>query len=426
MRIRALVPVLILLTLAIGCHSGSCPFASKKECAPTTACCPAKTSSKTFDGASPLKWSERMADSEMARRGDRLAWSEGGPGRWDYTAGLFTLSLLKLNEVKPDAQYVEFTKKAIGTFIEPDGAIHGYKLEDYNIDNIAPGKTVIALWLLTKEDKYQKCAALLRSQLDGHPRTSEGGFWHKKRYTNQMWLDGLFMGAPFYAEYTRVFNGPAADYDDVVKQFKLINEHLHDTNSGLYYHGWDEKKLLSWANPVTGTSSNFWGRGLGWYAMACVDVLDFLPADHPGRQVIIDQIKQVADGVVKWQDPASGLWWQVLDQGDRQGNYLEATASAMFVYSLAKAINLGYLPREKYETAVLKGYQGILDKLIRTDDKGAINLTQCCSVAGLGSYNKPRDGSFNYYISEPIVENDLKGVGPFILAGIELQKLTGK
>ena len=238
---------------------------------------------------------------------------------------------------------MEFTKDAIGSFIRDDGSIQGYKLEDYNIDNIAPGKTVLALYEITGEERYKNCADLLRKQLVTHPRTSQGGFWHKQRYPWQMWLDGLFMGAPFYAEYTADFNGPAADFDDVVKQFRLIDEHLYDAKSGLYWHGWDEKREQDWADKTTGRSANFWGRAVGWWIMAQVDALDFLPKDHPGRQEIIALIKKTSDGIVKHQDPASGLWWQVLDQGGREGNYLEATASAMFVYSMAKAVNHGYL-----------------------------------------------------------------------------------
>jgi len=368
----------------------------------------------------PLEWSVAMADSEINRRSDKLAWRPGRNVKWDYTAGLFTLSLLKLNEELATPGYVEFSKDAIGSFISPEGDIQGYKLADYNIDNVAPGKTVIALYQLTKEERYRKCADLLRKQLETHPRTSQGGFWHKQRYPSQMWLDGLFMGAPFYAEYVKVFNGSATDYDDVVKQFRLINEHLYDGRTGLYYHGWDESKKQEWASPTTGTSSNFWGRGLGWYAMACVDVLDFLPKDHPGRREIMAQLKQIATGIVKWQDAPSGLWWQVLDQGEREGNYLEATASAMFVYALAKGMNEGYLSREEFGPVADRGFGGIVQRLIKRDDHGDIYLTQCCSVAGLG-YG--RDGSYAYYLREPIVENDLKGVGPFILAGIELQKL---
>jgi len=374
---------------------------------------------KEFNGATPLQWSVRMADSETARKGDRLAWRPGRKVKWDYTAGLFTLSLLKLNQEVRTPAYVEFSKDAIGSFITDDGQIHEYRQEDYNIDNVAPGRTVIAFYELTKEERYKKCADLLRYQLDNHPRTSQGGFWHKKRYPWQMWLDGLFMGTPFYAEYTTVFHGPAGDLDDVVNQFKLIDEHLYDAKTGLYYHGWDEKRVQDWANPATGTSSNFWGRGLGWFAMAQVDALDFLPKDYEGRDTIVALVQKTADGILRWQDKDTGLWWQVLNKGGEKGNYLEATASSMFVYSMAKAVNQGYLSRDCVP-AILKGYNGIIEHLIRTDGGGEILLTKCCSVAGLG-YG--RDGSYEYYLREPVVDNDLKGVGPFILAGIELQKL---
>lgn len=371
-----------------------------------------------FDGATPLQWSVRLADSEIARRDDKLAWRAGGKAKWDYTAGLFTLSLLKLNRAVPTPGYVTFTTNAIGSFITDDGDIRGYKPGEYQLDAVNPGKTVLALWQLTREPRYRKCAATLRLQLTTQPRTREGGFWHKERYPEQMWLDGLYMAAPFYAEYARQFNEPAG-FDDAVKQFQLADAHLYDARTGLYYHGWDEKHVQEWANPVTGTSSNFWGRGLGWFAMAQVDVLDYLPKNHPGRAVILAMLQKTARGMVRWQDPASGLWWQVLDQGGRPGNYLEATASSMFVYSLAKAVNRGYLPRT-YVPAIVKGYAGLIREFVRDDGNGQISLTHCCAVAGLG-YG--RDGSYAYYLREPVVDNDLKGVGPFILAGLELQQL---
>ncbi len=375
---------------------------------------------REFGGATPLEWSARMADSEIARRGDSLAWKEGGRAKWDYTTGLFTLSLLKLDEQVPDPRYVAFVEQTIGSFITPDGNIRGYKLEDYNLDNLNPGKTVLALYQRTGDERYRKAAALLRRQLQTHPRTREGGFWHKQRYPHQMWLDGLYMGAPFYAEYGKLFGEPSA-FDDVANQIRLAARHTYDPKTGLFYHGWDESRQQDWANKTTGTSPNFWGRAVGWYAMALVDTLDFIPQDHPSRREIIATLKTVCDGIVRWQDPASGLWWQVLDQGGRAGNYLEATASAMFVYTMAKGVNRGYLARDAYQPAILKGYAGIIHKLIETDGE-RISLAQCCSVAGLG-YG--RDGSYEYYVREPIVKNDLKGVGPFILAGIELQRLLG-
>ena len=266
---------------------------------------------------------------------------------------------------------------------------------------------------------------LLRSQFAEQPRTSEGGFWHKQRYPNQMWLDGLFMGAPFYAQYGKVFAEGEA-FDDVANQILLMDKHTYDPKTGLYYHGWDEKRQQSWANKETGISPSFWGRAEGWYAMAIVDCLDYIPPTQKDVETINEILRRVADGIVRWQDPQTGLWWQVLDQGGREGNYREATASCMFVYALAKGINRGYLSREKYLPAVKKGYAGIVRDLLRTGEDGRLNLVQCCSVAGLGftsSKGRPRDGTFEYYISEPIVDNDLKGIPAFILAGIEVQQL---
>ena len=227
---------------------------------------------------------------------------------------------------------------------------------------------MLALWQITQDERYHNAATLLRKQLDTQPRTGDGGFWHKQRYPHQMWLDGLYMAEPFYAEYAKLFNEPV-DFDDVAKQIRLADEHTYDAETGLFYHGWDESKSQPWANTITGTSSNFWGRAMGWYAMAMVDVLDYFPTNHPARPQIIATFQKLCAGVVKYQDPQTGLWWQVVDQGDRKGNYLEATASSMFVYAMAKGINHGYLPRS-YEPATLKGYRGIIEHLIRDDGNG--------------------------------------------------------
>jgi len=319
---------------------------------------------------------------------------------------------------------LKFAEDAVGSLIAPDGSIQGYKAEEYQLDALNPGKTALALWQLTHEERYKKAAMLLRQQLDTQPRTPDGGFWHKQRYTQQMWLDGIYMGSPFYAECGGLFDEPG-DFDDVAKQIRLIDEHTYDSKSGLNYHGWDAMKAQPWVNLETGCSSNFWGRAEGWYAMALVDVLDYFPTNHPVRPQIIATLQKLAAGVLKYQDAKTGLWWQVMDAGDRKGNYQEATASAMFVYALAKGVNHGYLSRDMVP-AIEKGYAGILKNLIRDDGGEKWSLTKCCSVAGLGgspSNGKMRDGSFEYYVGEPVVDNDLKGVGPFILAGIEMQQL---
>jgi unsaturated rhamnogalacturonyl hydrolase len=373
-----------------------------------------------FSGASALQWSQRLADSEMARRGDSLAWKPDGRARWDYATGLFTFALLQLNERVNDPCYPGFAGDTMGSFITPDGKINGYKPQDESLDNIAPGRTALALWQITRDERYRQATGRLREQLETQPRTRDGGFWHKQRYPDQMWLDGLYMAEPFYAGYAALFGQPDS-FNDVAEQIRLADKHTYDPKTGLFYHGWDESKSQPWANPITGTSSNFWGRAMGWYAMALVDVLDYFPTNHPARPEIIATFQKCCAGVVKYQDPKTGLWWQVIDQGDRKGNYLEATASSMFVYAMAKGINHGYLPR-KYEPAVVKGYRGIIENLVKSNGNGRWSLTRCCSVAGLG-YG--RDGSFAYYVNEPVVDNDLKGVGPFILAGIEVQQLTG-
>jgi len=379
----------------------------------------------TFSGATPLDWSRRLADSEIARKGDSLTWKPGGKAKWDYAAGLFTLSLLQLSDATQNESYRKFAVAATGSLIGPEGAIQGYQRDEYQLDAVNPGKTVLALWRITGDGRYRQAAAILRQQLLTQPRTPDGGFWHKQRYTNQMWLDGIYMAAPFLAEYGKRFGEPAA-FDEVAHQLRLIDQHTCDPGSGLNYHGWDATKSQPWANPVTGCSSNFWGRAEGWYAMALVDVLDFFPTNHPEREKIVATFRKTATGIIKWQDPATGLWWQVMDQGSRPGNYQEATASAMFVYALAKGVNRGYLPRE-YVPAIEKGYAGIVKSLLQAEAGQGWSLTQCCSVAGLGgspSNGRMRDGSFSYYVGEPVVKNDLKGVGPFILAGIELEMLS--
>ena len=367
----------------------------------------------------PIEWSKRMADSQITRFGEETHYKEGR--KWDYALHVTLLGMLELSAHTGDPKYAGFVEKSTGTWIGPDGAISGYKIEDYNIDNIAPGRTLLALHKQTGDERYKKAADILRSQFEKHPRTSDGGFWHKKRYTSQMWLDGLYMGQPFLAKYNQMSGGGNDVWDDIAKQFRLIDKHLYDPKTSLYYHGWDEAKVQNWANKETGRSANFWGRAVGWWVMAQVETLEYFPKDHPARAELLAILKKTADGIVRFQDPATGLWWQVLDQGNRKGNYLEGTASAMFVYSLAKAVNDGTLPREFLKTA-RTGYEGIIRDLIRVGGAGDVNLTQCCQVAGLGQPEK-RDGTYEYYISEPIVENDLKGVGPFIQIGIEFEQL---
>ncbi|GIK99759.1 MAG: hypothetical protein BroJett029_39680 [Alphaproteobacteria bacterium] len=385
----------------------------------------APTLPPTFNGASPLEWSTRLAQSEMTRRGGTL-FKDGAPrARWDYTTGLFAHALLQTSARTGDAAMADYAARLVTTFIDAEGRIATYRQEEYNIDMVTPGRALLQVYERNPRPEWKVALAHLRRQLTDQPRTSEGGFWHKLRYPYQMWLDGLYMGSPFLAHYARVFNEPAA-FDEVARQLLLMDRHGYDPKTGLYFHAWDEKRAQSWADPTTGLSPHFWGRAVGWYAMALVDCLDELPPTHPDVEAINAVLHRLADGLVRWQDPASGLWWQVLDQGNREGNYLESSASSMFVYALAKGINRGYLARSQYLAAVSLGYAGLVRDCLRTDADGAISLTRVCEVAGLGYTNsagRARDGSFAYYVSEPVVENDLKGVGPCILAGLEVEQL---
>jgi unsaturated rhamnogalacturonyl hydrolase len=416
-KLLSLASVLLLTA----CATASNPVQEKPAAAPATA-------ATKFDGATPLEWSRRLADSEMKRLGNSLEAGGSNPrARWDYTPGVLALGLVRLGEETGARDYVDYGTRIVASHVKSDGTIVGYKESDYNIDNIPPGKVLLAaLARGEKNAAWTKTAQILRDQMRTHPRTSEGGFWHKKRYPHQMWLDGLYMASPFLAQYAGLFGEPAL-FDDVANQILLMDRHSYDPATGLFWHAWDESQSQSWADPKTGFSPNFWSRAIGWYGMAMVDTLDFFPVDRPQIDEIVNVLKRLADGVVKWQDPKSGVWWQLTALGDQQDNYLEASGSAMFVYTLAKGVNKGYLPREKYLPAILKGYEGLLKTFVKTNPDGTIRLTRICQGAGLGytmsDGRTPRDGSVKYYVSEPIVDNDAKGTGPFILAGLEVEKL---
>jgi unsaturated rhamnogalacturonyl hydrolase len=363
-----------------------------------------------------------MALSEMYR--NPQAWMiDAKAPKWNYTQGLVLMAIQRVGETTKNDRYFRYVKSYADTMINADGDILTYQLDNFNIDHINPGKILFSLNEKTGEERYLKALQQLRRQLSWQPRTTAGGFWHKLRYPWQMWLDGLYMGAPFYAEYAVRFHEPE-DFYDIARQFILMEEKARDPQTGLLYHGWDESRVQKWSDPETGLSPHFWGRAMGWYAMALVDVLDFMPADHPDRDELLAILDRLAAAVAKVQDKDSGLWYQVLDRAGAKGNYLEATASCMFVYSLAKAVNKSYL-NEQYMAVAEKAYRGVLDRLIEVEENGAVNLLQCCAVAGLGG-SPYRDGSYEYYVGEPVIRNDPKGTGPFILASLEMEKRSGR
>lgn len=368
--------------------------------------------------SSDKKWSARMALTLMKNHPKAYQIDGKTEPKWDYVHGLVLTGFRELYKKTNDQKYYDYVKGYADATIDKDGKIPSYKFENYNIDMIEAGNILFDLYDKTKDSRYLTAMQTLRSQLETHPRTSEGGFWHKKVYPNQMWLDGLFMGSPFYAHYTSKFEN-GKNLDDVALQFETIQKHLVDPKTGLLYHGWDESKKMDWANKTTGTSPNFWSRSLGWYVMALVDALDYFPKDHPKRAELIGYLNSTSAAIAKFQDP-SGLWYQVTDKGNVGGNYLEASGSAMFVYAFAKGVNKGYLPKQ-YKNLAEKGFDGMVKNLVKISPEGDVIITQACAVAGLGG-NPYRDGSFDYYVNERKQDNDPKATGPFILGALELNK----
>lgn len=363
-------------------------------------------------------YAEKMANTVMTIWKDSMT-SGNRPAKWTYDQGVILKGIEGLWKQTGDANYFDYMQKSMDVFVNDEGDIRTYKFEDYNLDNILCGRILLTLYKVTGKQKYYKAASTLRKQLTQQPRTNEGGFWHKKIYQNQMWLDGLYMAEPFYAEWAATFHEDS-DFNDIARQFILMEKHARDPKTGLLYHGYDESRQQAWADKTTGLSANFWARAMGWYGMALVDALPYFPKDHPQRKELLGILERYAVAVSKVQDPKTGLWWDVLNFPNRKGNYPEASASCMFVYTLLKGIRLGYLP-DSYLAAAKKAYSGIIKKFV-TNVNGQTNLEGTVSVSGLGG--KPyRDGSYEYYIKEKVVTNDAKGIGAFLLASDEMELL---
>jgi unsaturated rhamnogalacturonyl hydrolase len=363
--------------------------------------------------------SEQMAATVMDIWADSLQMEPGRPVKWSYDQGVILEGIDAIWKRTGNGKYFDYMKKSMDLFVTDQGEVQRYKQKEYNIDHIKNARTILTLYKVTGQQKYFKAATLFWEQLQTHPRTKEGGFWHKKIYPNQMWLDGLYMGQPFYAEYAALTKNDAA-FDDIANQFIYMENHARDAKTGLLYHGWDESKVQKWANPKTGTSPNFWGRAMGWYGMGLVDVLDNFPEDHPKRKDLLAILKRFTAAVGKYQDAKSGLWYDVMDLPKGRGNYFESSAANMFVYAIAKGVRKGYLPASDLKIAQ-KGYAGIKKEFIEKGAKpGQVNLKGTVTVSGLGG-NPYRDGSYEYYISEKVITNDPKGVGAFLLAASEME-----
>lgn len=348
---------------------------------------------------------------------------QGLKSDWNYIDGCMIKAVLEMYSITKDKKYFDFADAFIDFRVKEDGTIDGYNPEKYNIDDVNAGKTLFELYDLTGKEKYRKAIDNIYEQVKHQPRTKEGNFWHKKIYPNQIWLDGLYMGQPFYMEYETKFNNKK-NYDDIFNQFFNVYELLRDKNTGLYYHGYDSSREIFWCDKQTGVSKNFWLRALGWYSMALLDTLD--KCDKTGCEEKFAKLqsifKELMDSMLKFQDE-SGMWYQVVDKGTMPDNYLETSGSSIMAYALLKGVRLGFLSAE-YAEYGKKAIDGICSKYLKVKEDGSIGLGGICLVAGLGpADNTRRDGTYEYYMSEPVVEDDAKGVGPFLLAYTELLRI---
>ena len=347
-------------------------------------------------------------------------WPEGKvatvkhPGEWGYEEGVLLDGMVAEWRATGDGRLFAYVKAAVDRSVDKDGAIHedegaAFPAEAHSLDDIEMGRSVVVLYRVLQQPKYYVAAKFLHDQMQQQPKNASGGYWHKGMYPDQMWLDGAFMAEPFLANYARTFHSPK-EMDEVVEQLLLMDTKLRDKQTGLLRHGWDESKKMEWADKKTGQSPEVWGRAMGWYAMALVDVLERLPATDPQRAALEAVARQTLTAVTRYQDPATGLWWQVMDKGGAKGNYLESSASCMFVYALAKAMRMGVLGLN-YEPNVTHGWSGIQSRFVKPDG----TLTGTVKVAGLGG-TPYRSGTYEYYTSEPAGDNDAKGVGAYLLA----------
>jgi unsaturated rhamnogalacturonyl hydrolase len=367
-------------------------------------------------GTLNLKWSVRMANTVMNRSDSLIYYVDRNP-KWAYDVAFLGLAIDRLGNIDP--KYSEYMEDWVKYFVQADGSIIDYRIEEFNLDRIFPGRNVMTLYKRTKESKYMFALHSFIDQLRGHPKTKSGGYWHKKIYPWQMWLDGIFMGSTFMVQYANEFNAPEW-YDVAATQTKMAYEKTLDQGSGLLMHAWDESRQQKWCDPVTGKSHYPWSRATGWYTIAIIDILEYLPQDHPDRNDLISILQKTCEAILKVQDQKTGLWFQVLNQGGREGNYIEGSGSAMFTYVFARGAHKGYLDG-KYFRIAENAFDSIIKELITIDEKGFLTMHNICGGCGLGG-NPYRDGSYEYYINEKRIDNDTKGVAPFILAAIELNR----
>lgn len=347
----------------------------------------------------------------------------GKPNKWNYIDGCMITALLRMYEITGKRKYLDFSDGFVSAFVNEDGTIRTYSVDEYNLDNVRPACNLFTLYDLTGKGKYRKAMDTVRSQLDTMPRTKEGNFWHKKIYPNQVWLDGLYMAQPFYVEYEKRFNKMSGCIDSY-KQFQNVRRLMRDDRTGLYYHGYDESREMYWADSKTGCSPNFWLRATGWFMASLVDTAEAMGEQlYNEYRTLQDMLKELADSLFEYMDPDSHMFYQVIDKKDEKGNYLETSGSALIAYAVLKGVRLRFLPK-RYADIAVKIFYGITDRYLSKNEDGTPGLGGICLVAGLGG-EQHRDGSLEYYFSEPVVENDAKGTAPLLLAYTELIGLEG-
>lgn len=346
----------------------------------------------------------------------------GIPANWNYIDGCMMTALLSMARITGDSRYFSFVESFIDSFVLEDGAIRTFKLDAHSLDDINEGRVLFELYEKTGKEKYKKAAEFLKQRLGEQPRTWEGSFWHKQIYPNQVWLDGIYMAQPFAALYEKHFG--AGDYSDIARQVETVRARMRDEKTGLYYHGYDASKTAFWCDPNTGLSRSFWLRAIGWFSVALADLVEILPSGNE-RDGIAGVFAQLMADVAAFAAPDTGMYYQVVDQGSREGNYQESSGSSMIAYAMLKGARLGVL-ENRFAVLGKKTFDGIVSSCLEITDS-QLSLNNICLVAGLGPEdNRRRDGTFAYYLSEPVVKNDAKGVAPFLMCYTEIMLLPNQ
>jgi unsaturated rhamnogalacturonyl hydrolase len=362
----------------------------------------------------------RVADQIIVHWPDGHLNPKGAPTTRGFELGIVLAGMNSVWSATKEPKYLDYVQHGVDQFVQPDGTIVSYDPHAYSLNNILIGRQLLTLYRATHQEKYKLAAERLRKQIATQPRTASGGVWHSRATPNLMLLDDQFMLAPFYAEYAATFHEPQ-DLDDIVKQFTLLDQHTRDATTGLMYHGWDESHTAPWANVSTGTSPNLWARGMGWYLMALVDALPYVPEHDPHQAVLLAMLRRAAAAVERAQDPQSGLWYQILNKPGEKQNYIESSSVLMFTYALAKGARLGYLPKP-YGIAAARAWRSARLRFIQTAASGEVKITGTVTHIALGT-SAADNGSDDYYLHAPVVDDDPKGVGAFLLAGSEMELL---